>query len=118
MSWKKILKEENIRDYVLQGASSGKSMGDSLREFAQKFPDKVPPPEIVEQSIKDMEKLEENLKQFAANEKRMKEAKIRHEQRGKELAAEEQMTPDERFKRLYGQSPSEIQNKIRQFGKK
>ena len=37
MSWREVLKEESARDYVLNRASSGKPMGDALREFAQKF---------------------------------------------------------------------------------
>lgn len=109
MSWKdEIKKEETARDYVLSRASSGKSMGDALREFAQKFPDKAPPPEMVEQSIKNMEKIEQTLQNLSANTKRMEEAKIRHEQRGQELAARANMSEDERFKNLFGRTKSEL----------
>ena len=108
MSWREVLKEESARDYVLNRASSGKPMGDALREFAQKFPDKTPPPEIVEQSVKNMEKIEQILQNLDAQRKRMEEAKIRHEQRGKELEARANMSEDERFKNLFGRTKSEL----------
>tara|TARA_B110000211_G_C14076647_1_gene552408 strand:- start:157 stop:408 length:252 start_codon:yes stop_codon:yes gene_type:complete len=72
MSWKEeIKKEESAKDYVLNRARTGQPMADSIREFAQKFPDKVPPPEIVEASIKRAEEMDKILARLDIARERM-----------------------------------------------
>ena len=72
MSWfKTIKKEESAKDYVINRAKTGQSMADSIREFAKRFPDKVPPPEIVEASIKRAEEMDKILVNLDVSRKRI-----------------------------------------------
>ena len=77
MNWKEILKEESAKDYVLNRAKSGQPMADSIREFAQRFPDKAPPPEIVEASMKRAEELDKLLANLDVSRERMEAANNR-----------------------------------------
>jgi hypothetical protein len=78
MSWKEeIKKEESAKDYVLNRAKSGQPMADSIREFAQRFPDKTPPPEIVEASIKRAEEMDRILADLDVAREKMEAANNR-----------------------------------------
>jgi len=81
MSWRdEVKKEESAKDYVLNRAKAGQSMANSIKEFAQKFPNKTPPKEIVEASIKYAEEMDKILANLDASRKRMEEADARYAQ--------------------------------------
>lgn len=78
MRWKEeIKKEESAKDYVLNSAKTGKSMSDALKEFAQKFPDKAPPQQIIEESIKRAEEMDRILAELDVARERMDAANNR-----------------------------------------
>tara|TARA_R110002020_G_C16109211_1_gene759358 strand:- start:614 stop:919 length:306 start_codon:yes stop_codon:yes gene_type:complete len=70
MSWKEeIKKEESAKDFVLNSVKTGKSMADSLREFAKLFPDRTPPNH--EDAVKRAEELDEALARLDESREKM-----------------------------------------------